>query len=49
MHHEENKNLPTTFLKCFDYVKNDLYFNNKSKTQEKLKIPCLNRQELKKL
>ena len=33
------KNLPTPFIKIFDQVKNDLYLNTRSKTQEKSKIP----------
>ena len=39
MHHVQHNTLPTSLMNFFDYVKNDLNFNTRSRTREKLKVP----------
>ena len=39
MHHVQHNTLPTPLKNFFDYVKNDLNFNTRSRTRQKLKVP----------
>ena len=39
MHHVDDKNLLTPLMNFFNNVKNDLNFNTRCRTQEKLKVP----------